>query len=217
MSLVRPRCHVCRRVLREFQVQYLGADGRTTHRECTDPIVIERQLHGSYMMAGLCTRTFVKTVAGERFEVPTTLSMSVNLFKDGLMLRTGVPVARQRLLLHGVELTVGKLSDYGNIADATVLMAEPRRPLVVQALQAVIRCERESTVARLYAELAQTRLERDEAYALFAHLDGEIQAELRQPDVPGSARRELVRLHTGFTAVMSSETFQRAQQRGLGD
>jgi hypothetical protein len=130
--------------------------------------VIERQLHGLYMMAGLCTRTFVKPVAGERFEVLTTQNMSVNLLKDGLMLRTGVPVARQRLLLHGVELTVGKLSDYGNIAGATVLMAEPRRPLVVQALQAVIRCERESTVARLYAELAQTRLERDEAYALFS-------------------------------------------------
>ena len=72
-------------------------------------------------------------------------------------------------------------------------------------------------MARLYAELAQTRRERDEAYALFAHLDGEIQAELRQPDVPGRARQELVRLHTGFTAVMSSETFQCAQQRGFGD
>jgi hypothetical protein len=208
------RCHVCGLVLRESQVQYLGADGRTTHRECTDPILIERQLHGLYMMAGLCARTFVKTVAGERFEVPTSQIMSVDLFKDGLMLRTGVPVARQRLLLHGVELTVGKLSDYGNIVDATVLMAEPRRALVVEALQTVIRHERESTVAHLRAELEQTRLERDSAYGMLHNFGREIQDELRRPDAPGNARQLLWDMRDGLESMFDGDRYQGAQQRG---
>jgi hypothetical protein len=216
MSRVRPRCHVCGLVLRDSHVQDQDAAGRWTHRECTDPIVVERELHGMYMMMGLCTRTFVKTVAGERLEMPTTHRMSVNLFKDAVMLRTGVPVAQQRLLLHGFELTDGKLSDYGIITGATVLMVAPRRALVVEALQAVIRHERESTVARLRAELAQTRAERDDAYALFANTDDDIQDELRRPDAPGNARHVLLQFHQNFTAMFGDESFQRAQQRGLG-
>ena len=107
------RCHVCGLVLRESQLRDEDAAGRWVHRDC-DPAIANRARHCLFMQRGLSTLVYVIDPDGQHHEVPTTRGMPVSLFKEALMLRTGVPIADQRLQFRGAMLEDGALERGGD-------------------------------------------------------------------------------------------------------
>ena len=204
------RCHVCGLVLRPSQILDQDAAGRWVHRAC-DPAIAHRERHCIFMQLGLSTLVYVIDPDGQHHEVPTTRGMPVSLFKEALMLRTGVPIAEQRLQFRGAVLGDGVLEAYGIAEHDTVVMAGRRRALVVEALQTVIRHEREPTVARLRAELEQTRAERDEAYASLRRIRHAVQDETNHPS---ESYQVLFYIADDVDAVMAGELYRAAVRRG---
>ena len=204
------RCHVCGLVLRESQLLDQDAAGRWVHRAC-DPAIAHRQRHCIFMQLGLSTLVYVIDPDGHEHEVPVTRGMPVYLFKEALMLRTGVPIADQRLQFRGAMLEDGALERYGITEHDTVVMGGHRQALMVEALQAVIRHERESTIARLRAELEQTRAERDEAYGSLHRVRHAAQDEI---DDPGGSYQFLFYITDDVDRVMNSELYRAAVRRG---
>jgi hypothetical protein len=205
------RCHVCGLVLHESQVQDLGADGRMTHRQCTDPLVIDRMRHGMFLQLGLSVLVYVIDLDGQQHEVPVTRGMSVAIFKEALFMITGVPITEQRLQFRGARLEAGALERYGVNEHDTVVMEGRRRALVVEALQTVIRHERESTIARLRAELEQTRAERDEAYGSLRRVRHAAQDAI---DDPSGDYQFLFSITDDVDEVMNGDLYQAAMHRG---
>jgi hypothetical protein len=204
------RCHVCGLVLRESHIQDEDAEGRMTHRKCTDPAVTDRQRHGLFLQCGLSVLVFVVDLNDQQHEVQVTRGMPVSLFKEAVAVHTGVPIADQRLLFRGGVLGDGTLDHYGITEHDVVLMEGRRQALVVEALQAVIRHERESTIACLRAELEQTRAERDEAYDSLRRLRYVAQDEINgtENDVIFSWVTDVV------DELMNGELYGNAVRRG---
>jgi hypothetical protein len=206
------RCHVCGLVIRPSDVQDQDA-GRMTHRQCTDPLVIDRTRHGMFLQLGLSVLVYVIDLDGQEHEVPVTRGMSVTLFKEALFAITGVPITEQRLQFRGARLEAGALERYGVNEHDTVVMAGRRRALVVEALQAVIRHERESTVARLRAELEQTRAERDEAYDSLRRIRDGAQREIDGPSGEVAPPVVFYALDDA-DEVMNGDLYRAAMRRG---
>jgi hypothetical protein len=204
-------CHVCGLVIRPSDVWDQDAAGRWTHRQCTDPLVVDRARHGLFHQLGLSVLVYVIDLDGQQREVPVTRGMSVALFKEVLFSITGVPVADQRLRFRGVMLMDGALERYGITEHATVLMAGQRRALAVEALQAVIRHERESTIEHLRAELEQTRAERDEAYGSLRRVRHATQDEI---DNPSGSFQVLFYITDDIDEVMDGDLYRSAVSRG---
>ena len=205
------RCNVCGLVIRPSDVAYEDAAGRKTHRQCTDPLVIDRTRHGLFLQLGLSVLVHVIDPDGQEHQVPVTRGMTVSLFKEALLAHTGVPIAEQRLQVRGTWLVDGALERYGPLEHATVLMAGRRRALVVEALQAVIRHERESTIARLRAELELARAERDEAYGSLRRIRHAVQEEI---DYPSGSYQVLFWVVDEADRVMEGELRRTAVRRG---
>jgi hypothetical protein len=163
------------------------------------------------MRLGMSTLVHVIDPDGHEHEVPVTRAMPVALFKEALLVHTGVPIADQRLQFRGVMLEDGALELYGITEHTTVVMEGRRQALMVEALQAVIRHERESTVARLRAELEQTRAERDEAYGSLRRVRHAAQDEI---DDPSGSYQFLFYITDNVDRVMNGERYRAAVRRG---
>ena len=83
--------------------------------------------------------------------------------------------------------------------------------LSVEALNVVIRHERESTIACLRAELEQTRAERDEAYAKLSHVREVAEFEI---DDTGSYQLPYKYIRKHIDQWMDGELFRAAMRRG---
>ena len=82
---------------------------------------------------------------------------------------------------------------------------------MVEALQAVIRHERESTIARLRAELELARAERDEAYGSLRRVRHAAQDEI---DDPSGSYQFLFYITDDVDEVMEGDLYRSAVSRG---
>ena len=151
------RCHVCRLVLTEDDIQDEDA-GRWTHRHCTDPVTVVCMRQGLLQAFG-APPIYVRT-PDEKVSIYAQPDMPVHVFRQLVNARLGTV---ERLVFHGRELDGGKLEDYYIKLGSTILAGPRRQADVVAALQTVIRHESESTIIQLRRELAQAQAQRDAA------------------------------------------------------